>query len=143
MVWILTALLRFVAGWRASGPQKISDPAQVFSRPGELAAISGGMKTRKPAPDKQARPALPRAEKPAHKTSQADAAHIAIAGYRRDQQAAIDRIAKLKAARLAREATADQPKPKKPKAPPTTTPPAKTPTARDRTRPSRSRRWGG
>ena len=103
------------------------------------------MKTRKPdpkkpAPGKPARPAPPRAEKPAHQTSQADQAHIATAGYWRDQQVAIDRIAKLKAARLAREAMADQPKskPKKPKAPA-----KKTPVALDRTRPSRSRRWGG
>ncbi len=99
------------------------------------------MKTRKPDPSKPARPAPPRAEKPAHKTSQADQAHIATAGYWRDQQVAIDRIAKLKAARLAQEATADRPKPKpkKPKA----APGQKTPVVLDRTRPSRSRRWGG
>jgi hypothetical protein len=78
----------------------------------ELAAISGGMKTRKPNPSKPARPAPPRAEKPAHQTSQADQAHIATAGYWREQQAAIDRVAKLKAARLAQEATAERPKPK-------------------------------
>ncbi len=59
------------------------------------------MTTRKPKPDKPARPAPPLAEKPAHKTSQADEAHIATAGYWRDQQVAIDRIAKLKALRLA------------------------------------------
>jgi hypothetical protein len=110
----------------------------VFSRLNELAAINGGMKTRKPDPSKPARPAPPRAEKPAHQTSQADAAHIATAGYWRDQQAAIDRIAKLKAARLAQEATAERPKPKKPKAPV-----KKTQVVLDRTRPSRSRRWGG
>ena len=97
------------------------------------------MKTRKPDPSKPARPAPPRAEKPAHKTSQADQAHIATAGYWREQQAAIDRIAKLKAARLAQEATAERPKPKKPKAAPA----QKTPVTLDRTRPSRSRRWGG
>jgi len=98
------------------------------------------MKTRKPDPSKPARPARPPAEKPVHQTSQADQAHIATAGYWRDQQAAIDRIAKLKAARLAQEATAERPKPKpkKPKAPG-----QKPPVALDRTRPSRSRRWGG
>jgi len=100
------------------------------------------MKTRKPDSSKQARPAPPRAEKPAHKTSQADQAHIATAGYWRDQQVAIDRIAKLKAARLAQEATAERPKPKKPKAQPKA-PGKKTPVVLDRTRPSRSRRWGG
>ena len=103
------------------------------------------MKTRKPDPSKPAqgkpaRPARPRAEKPVHKTSQADQAHIATAGYWRDQQVAIDRIAKLKAARLAQEATAERPKPK-PKKP--KTPGQKTPVTLDRTRPSRSRRWGG
>jgi hypothetical protein len=96
------------------------------------------MKTRKPDPSKPARPAPPRTEKPAHKTSQADQAHIATAGYWRDQQAAIDRIAKLKAARLAQEATAERPKPKKQKAPGQKTSPVL-----DRTRPPRSRRWGG
>jgi hypothetical protein len=98
------------------------------------------MKTRKTDPSKpaQGRPAPPRAEKPAHQISQADQAHIATAGYWRDQQVAIDRIAKLKAARLAQEATAERPKPKKPKAPA-----KKTPVALDRSRPSRSRRWGG
>ncbi|HZO46193.1 MAG TPA: hypothetical protein VFB68_09890 [Xanthobacteraceae bacterium] len=96
------------------------------------------MTTRKPDPSKP-RPALPRAEKPAHQTSQADQAHIATAGYWREQQAAIDRVAKLKAARLAQEASAERPKPKKPKAAPA----KKTPVVLDRTRPSRSRRWGG
>jgi len=94
-----------------------------------------GMTTRKPQPPKPARPAPPLADKPAHQTSQADAAHIATAGYWRDQQAAIDRIAKLKAARLAQDAKADRPKPKpKPK--------KKTPRGLDRPKTSRSRRWG-
>jgi hypothetical protein len=93
------------------------------------------MTTRKPEPNKKARPTPPLAEKPAHKTSQADAAHIATAGYWRDQQAAIDRIAKLKAARLAQGAKAEPPKPKpKPK--------KQTPRVLDRPKTSRSRRWG-
>ena len=74
------------------------------------------MTTRKPEPHKKARPAPPLAAKRAPETSQADAAHIATAGYWRDQQAAIDRIAKLKAARLAQGAKAEPPKAKpKPK----------------------------
>jgi hypothetical protein len=47
-----------------------------------------------------------------HKPSQADAAHIAAAEYRREQKAAIERMAKLKAARLAEAANAEAPKPK-------------------------------
>jgi len=92
------------------------------------------MTTRKPKPDKQARPALPAAEKPAHQTSQADAAHIATAGYWRDQQVAIDRIAKLKAARLAQGDKANPPKKPQPK---------KTASrVLDVPKTSRSRRWG-
>jgi hypothetical protein len=91
------------------------------------------MTTRKPKPNKQPRPALPAAAKPAHQTSQADAAHIATAGYWRDQQAAVDRIAKLKAARLAQGDKAERPKPK---------PKKKAPHALDRPKTSRSRRWG-
>ena len=90
------------------------------------------MTTRKRMPGKPARPAPP-AAKPAHQTSQADAAHIATAGYWRDQQAAIDRIAKLKAARLAQGADA---KPRKPKAK------KKAPAGVDRPKTTRSRRWG-
>ena len=96
-----------------------------------------GMTTRKPDPHKPGRPTPPLAEKPAHKTSQADAAHIATAGYWRDQQAAIDRIAKLKAARLAQGA---QPESRKPN--PENKPKKKTPEALDRPKTSRSRRWG-
>jgi hypothetical protein len=91
------------------------------------------MTTRKPPPDKQARPVPPAADKPAHQTSQADAAHIATAGYWRDQQAVIDRIAKLKAARLAQGDKAEPPKPK---------PKKKAPRVLDRPKSSRSRRWG-
>lgn len=91
------------------------------------------MTTRKRKPNKPARPAFPSAEKPAHQTSQADAAHIATAGYWRDQQAAIDRIAKLKAARLAQGDKAKPPKPKAKK---------KAPAGLDRTKTTRSRRWG-
>jgi hypothetical protein len=90
------------------------------------------MTTRKPEPHKKARPAPPLAVKRVPKTSQADAAHIATAGYWRDQQAAIDRIAKLKAARLAQGAKAEPPKAK----------PKKTPRVLDRPKSSRSRRWG-
>jgi hypothetical protein len=94
------------------------------------------MTTRKPKPNRQARPTPPLAEKPAHKTSQADAAHIATAGYWRDQQVAIDRIAKLKAARLAQGDKAEPPEPKpKPK--------KKPPHALDRPQARRHRRWGG
>ena len=93
------------------------------------------MTTRKPKPNKQPRPALPAADKPAHQTSQADAAHIATAGYWRDQQAAVDRIAKLKAQRLAQGDKTDAPK-AKPK------PKKKAPHALDRPKTSRSRRWG-
>lgn len=39
------------------------------------------------------------------KPSQADQAHIATAAYWREQNAGIDRMAKLKSLRLAREAT--------------------------------------
>jgi len=92
------------------------------------------MTTRKPQPHKPARPVPPLEDKPAHQTSQADAAHIATAGYWRDQQAAIDRIAKLKAARLTQEAKADRPKPKPKK--------KKTPAVLDRPKTSRRRRWG-
>ena len=92
------------------------------------------MTTRKPEPNKKARPTPPLAEKPAHKTSQADAAHIATAGYWRDQQVAIDRIAKLKAARLA-QAKTEPPKPKPKK--------KKTPSVLDRPKAARHRRWGG
>jgi hypothetical protein len=91
------------------------------------------MTTRKPEPNKKARPAPPLTVKRAPETSQADAAHIATAGYWRDQQAAIDRIAKLKAARLAQGAEAKPPKPK---------PKKQTPRVLDRPRTSRSRRWG-
>lgn len=90
------------------------------------------MTTRKLPPKKPARPKPPLADKPAHQTSQADAAHIATAGYWRDQQAAIDRIAKLKAARLAQGDKAERPKPKAKKAP----------MGLDRPKTSRSRRWG-
>jgi hypothetical protein len=90
------------------------------------------MTTRKRKPGKPARPAPPLAAKPAHQTSQADAAHIATAGYWRDQQAAIDRIAKLKAARLAQGDKAERPKPKAKKKPPAIL---------DRPK-SRRRRWG-
>ena len=97
------------------------------------------MTTRKPEPNKKARPAPPLAVKRAPETSQADAAHIATAGYWRDQQAAIDRIAKLKAARLAQDAEAERPKPKnKNKNKPKKKPPA----ALDRPKTSRHRRWG-
>jgi len=91
------------------------------------------MTTRKPKPDKPARPAPPLTEKPAHKTSQADEAHIATAGYWRDQQVAIDRIAKLKALRLAQGDTAKPPKPK---------PKKKPSNVLDRPKAARSRRWG-
>ena len=49
---------------------------------------------------------------PPPKPSQADAAHIAAAEYRRGQNAAVERIAKLKALRLA-QAGAAPPKPKR------------------------------
>lgn len=91
------------------------------------------MTTRKRKPGKPARPAPPLAAKPAHQTSQADAAHIATAGYWRDQQAAIDRIAKLKAARLAQGDKPERPKPKVKK---------KAPAVLDRPKTSRRRRWG-
>jgi hypothetical protein len=64
------------------------------------------------------------------KPSQADEAHIATAEYGRKQQAAIERIGKLKASRLAQEAK----QPAKPK-------PKKTLTF-DRPRTSAYRRWG-
>ena len=47
-----------------------------------------------------------------NKPSQADAAHIAAAEYRREQNAALERVAKLKAARLA-QAKTEPPKPKR------------------------------
>jgi hypothetical protein len=76
------------------------------------------MTTRKP--NDQARANAPVADrpvpKPAPQPSQADQAHIATAGYWREQQAAIDRIAKLKAARLAQDG--GNVKPAKPKAKP-------------------------
>jgi hypothetical protein len=65
------------------------------------------------------------------KPSQADEAHIAIAEYGRKQQAAIDRIGKLKAQRLAQEAR----QPAKPK-------PKKTASKADRPRTTAYRRWG-
>lgn len=49
---------------------------------------------------------------PPPKPSQADAAHIATAEYRREQNAAVERIARLKAMRLAQGGTAP-PKPKR------------------------------
>jgi hypothetical protein len=99
----------------------------VFSHSG-ISRYKRGMTTRKPEPNKQARPTPPLAEKQAAKPSQADEAHIATAEYWRDQQVAIDRIAKLKALRLAQGA-----KPKRKK---------KTPSLFDRPKTSRSRRWG-
>jgi hypothetical protein len=72
------------------------------------------------------------APKPVPQPSQADQAHIATAGYWREQQAAIDRIAKLKALRLAQ---ADNAQPSKPK------PKKKVPNRLDRPKTSRSRRW--
>lgn len=50
------------------------------------------------------------------KASQADEAHIATAGYWREQRVGIDRIAKLKALRLAQEAPTEPAKPKRKKA---------------------------
>ncbi len=99
------------------------------------------MTTRKPESGKQARLTPPLAEKPATKLSQpkpqpsrADEAHIATAGYWREQQGAIDRIAKLKALRLAQADKAETPKPKPAK--------KKTPSVSARPKTSRSRRWG-
>jgi hypothetical protein len=102
------------------------------------------MTTRKPEPNNQARAADPGAEKraskpasrPAPEPSRADQAHIATAGYWREQQAAIDRIAALKAARLAQGDTA---KPAKPKPKPKKTAPNRL----DRPKTTRSRRWRG
>jgi hypothetical protein len=74
------------------------------------------------------------APKPVPKPSQADQAHIATAGYWRQQQSAIDRIAKLRALRLAQ---ADNAQPSKPKAEPK----KKVPNRLDRPKTSRSRRW--
>ena len=49
-----------------------------------------------------------------HKPSRADEAHIVAAEYRRRQRAAVERIAELKALRLAQEAAkAETPKPKR------------------------------
>ena len=95
------------------------------------------MKTRKPEPSKQAQAADPVVEKRVPKPSQADQAHIATAGYWREQQAAIDRIAKLKAARLAQDGGNAQPS--KPKAKPKKSAPNRL----DRPKTSRSRRWRG
>jgi hypothetical protein len=103
------------------------------------------MTTRKPESGKQARLTPPLAEKPATKLTQqpkssqsqpsrADEAHIATAGYWREQQGAIDRIAKLKALRLAQADKAETPKPKPAK--------KKTPSVSARPKTSRSRRWG-
>jgi len=105
------------------------------------------MTTRKPEPNK-ARAADPAAEtpapkptskpapKPAPEPSRADQAHIATAGYWREQRAAIDRIAALKAARLAQ---GDQAKPAKPKPKPKKAAPNRL----DRPKTTRSRRWRG
>lgn len=97
------------------------------------------MTTRKPSD--RARTGAPAAGRPAPKPapqpSQADQAHIATAGYWREQQAAIDRIAKLKAARLAQEG--GNVPPSKPKAKPQKT----VPNRLDRPKTSRSRRWRG
>jgi hypothetical protein len=90
------------------------------------------MTTRKPEPSKQAQAADPVAEKPVPEPSQVDQAHIATAGYWREQQAAIDRIAKLKALRLAQGGRAEPSKPK---------PKKKAPIRLDRPKTSRSRRW--
>jgi hypothetical protein len=97
------------------------------------------MTTRKPEPRKPSRPTPPVAETPATKApqpkpSRADEAHIATAGYWREQQGAIDRIAKLKALRLAQADKAETPKPKPAK--------TKTPSVPARPKTSRSRRWG-
>lgn len=77
------------------------------------------------------------AKKRVPEPSQADQAHIATAGYWREQQAAIDRIAKLKALRLAQgsKAQPSKPKPSKPK------PKKQVPNRLDRPKTSRSRRW--
>jgi hypothetical protein len=96
------------------------------------------MTTRKPEPSKQARPSPPAAERPASpkntpKPSQADEAHIATAGYWREQRAAIDRIAKLKAQRLAQGDKAEPAKPKPKKTPPSVP---------ERPRATRRHRWG-
>lgn len=93
------------------------------------------MTTRKPEPGK-ARAADPVADTPAPEPSRADQAHIAVAGYWREQQAAIDRIAALKAARLAQ---GDAPKPSKPKPKPKKSAPNRL----DRPKTTRSRRWRG
>ena len=51
----------------------------------------------------------------ARKMTQADEGRTAMADYERQQQATIDRTAKLKALRLAKEAVPVEAKPKKPK----------------------------
>lgn len=99
------------------------------------------MTTRKPEPNiaraaeiRAPEPTSKPAAKPVHEPSRADQAHISTAGYWREQQAAIDRIAALKAARLAQGDTA---KPVKPKPKPKKTAPNRL----DRPTTSRSRRW--
>jgi hypothetical protein len=112
------------------------------ARPG-MSRYKHRMTTRKPEPNK-ARAAEPAAAtrapkptpKPAPEPSRADQAHIATAGYWREQQAAIDRIAALKAARLAQ---GDQAKPSKPKP----NPKKAAPNRLDRPKTTRSRRWRG
>jgi hypothetical protein len=56
------------------------------------------------------KPVCPAAEE--HKPSQADEAHIATAGYWREQNEGVNRMAELKALRLAQEARAKPPKPR-------------------------------
>ena len=67
-----------------------------------------------------------------HKPSQADDAHIVTAAYRREQNAGLERMAKLKALRLAQEGKAATPKPRRKQ---------KVPVALKRL--TRKRRWGG
>jgi hypothetical protein len=55
---------------------------------------------------------LNRAVTTENKPSRADAAHIAAAEYRREQNAGLERMARLKAARLA-QARTEPPKPKR------------------------------
>ena len=69
-----------------------------------------------------------------HKPSQADAAHIATAEYWRGKREGIDRIAKLKALRLAQEAKDKSPKPKSKR--------KKVVTAPATGKAARKRRWG-
>jgi hypothetical protein len=109
------------------------------ARPG-ISRYNHRMTTRKPEPGNKARAAEPvaekRAPKPSPEPSRADQAHIATAGYWREQQAAVARIAALKAARLAQ---GDQAKPSKPKPKPKQTAPNRL----DRPKTTRSRRWRG